>query len=132
MATSPYCDTTTANIRFMATWRRGPELEAGQQLNAGDVIGTMGETGHVTGRHLHFEIAVGRGPDNYWAEPRWKYRKNPLLEVPAFRDQYGEAELLKQKDRWIGAIAKKTGLTKQKVVEALIETGALPASELNV
>jgi murein DD-endopeptidase MepM/ murein hydrolase activator NlpD len=34
-------------------------VEVGQSVEAGDVIGTMGATGLVTGSHLHWELHVG-------------------------------------------------------------------------
>ena len=39
----------------------------GQQLNAGDQIGEVGETGATTGPHLHFEVRLGR---NYFFDTR--------------------------------------------------------------
>jgi hypothetical protein len=39
-------------------------VRQGQHVNAGDVLGTMGSTGHSTGRHLHFnllDLSAGRG-----------------------------------------------------------------------
>lgn len=32
----------------------------GQEINAGDIIGIVGETGKVTGPHLHFEVRMGK------------------------------------------------------------------------
>lgn len=37
----------------------------GQYVQAGDQVGIMGETGHTTGPHLHFEVRIGE--DNYFA-----------------------------------------------------------------
>lgn len=103
-----------------------PGLAIGQNLAQGQVIGTMGETGDARGRHLHFEIVVPPDPSQFWSgEPRWKYRKNPFLEVPAFKSQYGASVLLVEKDRWIAAIAKMAGLEEQEVIETLLGTGVL-------
>ena len=36
------------------------DVARGQQVEAGDVLGLSGETGKVTGPHLHFEVRIGR------------------------------------------------------------------------
>lgn len=40
-------------------------IRVGQNVKAGDQIGLMGETGHATGPHLHFEVRVGE--NDYFA-----------------------------------------------------------------
>lgn len=49
----------------------------GQHVNTGDVLGLVGETGKVTGPHLHFEVRVGknnffgsRNPELWIAPPQ--------------------------------------------------------------
>ena len=39
-----------------------PMVTAGQQVNAGDVIGLSGNTGHSTGPHLHWQVQVNGQP----------------------------------------------------------------------
>jgi murein DD-endopeptidase MepM/ murein hydrolase activator NlpD len=34
-------------------------VSVGQAVNAGDALGSVGDTGYVTVAHLHFEVYVG-------------------------------------------------------------------------
>ncbi|MCC7128777.1 MAG: peptidoglycan DD-metalloendopeptidase family protein [Anaerolineae bacterium] len=52
------------------------DVYRGQRVNAGDVIGVVGETGKVSGPHLHFEVRIGdntffssRNPELWIAPP---------------------------------------------------------------
>ncbi len=47
------------------------DVVVGQQVTAGEVLGLSGETGKVTGPHLHFEVRIGK--NNYFVS------RNPEL-----------------------------------------------------
>lgn len=53
-------------------------VTAGQHVQAGDIIGLIGNTGQVTGPHVHFEVRVGR--DSYFAV------RNPELWMAPYVD----------------------------------------------
>ncbi|MBR0491553.1 MAG: M23 family metallopeptidase [Clostridia bacterium] len=48
---------------------RSLQVEKGQQVTLGQVIGTQGSTGNSTGDHLHFEIRTNSGSNQYAIDP---------------------------------------------------------------
>ncbi len=53
--------------RYAHFSRIAARLRKGQSVDAGDVIGYVGQTGHATGPHLHFEFLRGGAKINFLA-----------------------------------------------------------------
>jgi murein DD-endopeptidase MepM/ murein hydrolase activator NlpD len=51
--------------RYAHFSRFAPKLRKGQAVDAGEVIGYVGQTGHATGPHLHFEFLRGGTKINF-------------------------------------------------------------------
>jgi murein DD-endopeptidase MepM/ murein hydrolase activator NlpD len=51
--------------RYAHFSRFAPNLRIGQSVETGDVIGYVGQTGHATGPHLHFEFLRGETKINF-------------------------------------------------------------------
>jgi murein DD-endopeptidase MepM/ murein hydrolase activator NlpD len=51
--------------RYAHFSRFAPNLRIGQSVETGDVIGYVGQTGHATGPHLHFEFLHGEAKINF-------------------------------------------------------------------
>jgi murein DD-endopeptidase MepM/ murein hydrolase activator NlpD len=53
--------------RYAHFSRIAPGIRKGKQVAQGDVVGYVGETGHATGPHLHFEMLRGGEKINFLA-----------------------------------------------------------------
>jgi murein DD-endopeptidase MepM/ murein hydrolase activator NlpD len=51
-------------------------VKKGQQVKRGDVVGTVGATGRITGRHLHYEVLI----DEKTVDPREFYVDPSILQ----------------------------------------------------
>lgn len=57
----------------------GVLVAPGQFVNGGDAIGLVGNTGRVTGAHVHFEVRMGKAGDSPNTIPLYGATVNPLL-----------------------------------------------------
>jgi len=64
-------------------------VEKGQAIERGDLIGTVGMTGYATGNHLHWEVNIGQTPVN----PEQLMRNELLWIAPAYVADLFSAEL---------------------------------------
>ncbi|MBI3062863.1 MAG: M23 family metallopeptidase, partial [Deltaproteobacteria bacterium] len=55
------------STRYGHLSRIPPGLRRGDRVAQGDVIGYVGQTGHATGPHLHFEMIQGQRKINFLA-----------------------------------------------------------------
>ena len=89
--------------RYAHFSRFAKQLRRGQSVNAGDVIGYVGQTGHATGPHLHFEFLRGGNKINFLALRLPKNHQLAGEDLPRFnlvRDQR-QAMLRQDDDRLV-------------------------------
>lgn len=55
--------------RYAHFSRIAPKIRRGKHVSQGEVVGYVGQTGHATGPHLHFEILRGRQKINFLTMP---------------------------------------------------------------
>ena len=59
-------------------------VSAGQQVEMGDVVGTVGQTGQTASAALHFEVRRDASEDSEWLDPTdylpWHARTDSCVE----------------------------------------------------
>lgn len=73
-----------------------PGIEPGRTVAQSDVIGLVGNTGHSTGAHLHFELRTDDRPVDPLRNPLFKVERLQGSELERFRRQV--ARSLEQRD----------------------------------
>jgi murein DD-endopeptidase MepM/ murein hydrolase activator NlpD len=73
-------DGTGQDMAYMHL-REAALVETGDRVGTGQVIGSVGDTGHADGCHLHFEL---------WSAPGWYSGGQPLDPLPALRSWEAE------------------------------------------
>jgi murein DD-endopeptidase MepM/ murein hydrolase activator NlpD len=70
--------------RYAHFSRFAPRLRRGQTIDQGDVIGFVGQTGHATGPHLHFEFLRGGAKINFLELRMPKNQHLAVEDLPRF------------------------------------------------
>ncbi|MBP6860189.1 MAG: peptidoglycan DD-metalloendopeptidase family protein [Candidatus Pacebacteria bacterium] len=110
-------------------------IAAGQKLEAGDVIGYVGDTGNAkgAGAHLHFEIRKNRVPQDPYPRLADEFSIEEKMEFLAgvFKDSDNDtrlAELLVETSRGEFLLAKKEGIDIPSSIEVAL--GGTPTKKV--
>ena len=84
--------------RYAHFSRIAARLRKGQSVDAGDVIGYVGQTGHATGPHLHFEFLRGGAKINFLAMRIPKTEQLAGADLQQFNRLRAQRQALLQRD----------------------------------
>ena len=118
------------------------DVARGQQVQAGDVLGLSGETGKVTGAHLHFEIRIGRNtfsgsrnPELWLAPPQgWGILAGRVMGT-AGADLVSTPVTIRSKDtgqNWIVNTYGEGAINKDPYYRENLVIGDLPAGAYTI
>jgi murein DD-endopeptidase MepM/ murein hydrolase activator NlpD len=118
------------------------DVARGQQVQAGEVIGLTGETGKVTGPHLHFEVRVGRNtfsgsrnPELWLAPPQgWGILAGRVLGTSG-AELVSQAVTIRSKETgqdWIVNSYGEGAVNKDPYYRENLVIGDLPAGEYTI
>ena len=113
------------------------DVVRGQPVNAGDLLGLVGETGKVTGPHLHFEVRIGRNnftgsrnPELWLAPPQgWGILAGRVLNSKGY-PLLSQAITVKSKDtgqNWIVNTYGEGAVNSDPYYNENLVMGDLPA-----
>ena len=66
------------------------KLKAGSEINTGEIIGKMGNTGHSSGTHLHF--AIVKYLSNSFLSENWSFEGIDSMEDRTIKDKSGSVD----------------------------------------
>jgi murein DD-endopeptidase MepM/ murein hydrolase activator NlpD len=118
------------------------DVARGQQVEAGEVLGMSGETGKVTGPHLHFEIRIGRNtfsgsrnPELWLAPPQgWGILAGRVLGT-AGAEMVSQPLTIRSKDtgqNWIVNTYGEGAVNEDPYYHENLVIGDLPAGDYTI
>jgi len=115
------------------------DVAEGQHVEAGDLLGLVGETGSVTGPHLHFEVRVGengffatRNPELWLVPPiGWGVIAGRVMDTAGrpLSDQMIIITDVQTEQNWFGWSYGKTSVNSDAYYQENLVVGDMPAGK---